>query len=77
MLLLRARLTPGYCWSFYFHVTPLLSLCRIYSTSGPAITAYARHYRRHFEDDQQYPGVNRAPEWKDGFDSGRRARDYG
>jgi hypothetical protein len=49
--------TGGYCWSFYFHVTPLLSLCRIFSTSGPAITAFARHYRRHFEDDQQYPGV--------------------
>ena len=48
----------GYCWSFYFHVTPLLSRCRIFSTSGPAITAYARHYRRHFEDDQQYPPVS-------------------
>jgi hypothetical protein len=36
--------------------------------------AYARHYRRHYEDDQQYPGVNLAPEWKDGFNNARHER---
>jgi len=32
-----AQNTPGYCWSFYFHVTPLLSLGQIFSTSRAAI----------------------------------------
>jgi hypothetical protein len=64
----------GYCWSFYFHVTPLLSLCQIFSTSEPAITAYARHHRRHFEDDQQYPGVLFAPMHKDNVNSARDER---
>src|SRR5262245_61291026 len=45
----------GYCWSFCFHATWLLSLCRIFNTPGPAMKVYARHYGQHFEDDQQYP----------------------
>ena len=42
----------GYCWSFYSHATPLLSLCRILHAHGPATTAYAKHHVRHFGVDQ-------------------------
>ena len=31
-----------------FHVTLLLSLCRIFYAPGPATTAYARHNFRHW-----------------------------
>jgi len=30
-------LTGGYCWSFCFHTTWLLSLYRIFNTPGPAM----------------------------------------
>jgi hypothetical protein len=47
----------GYCWSFYSHSTPLLSLCWILHAHGPATTAYAKHHVRHFGVDQQYRKV--------------------
>jgi len=49
--------TGGYCWSFSFHATRLLSLCQILYAFGPATTAYGQHDLRHFGVDQQYPGV--------------------
>src|SRR5262247_1962994 len=49
-------LTGGYCWSFNFHATRLLLLRCIRKVFGPSMTAYARHYVGHFEEDQQYPG---------------------
>jgi hypothetical protein len=49
----------GYCWSFYFHTTPMLSLYRILHAPRPAKMAYARQHFRHFGVDQQYPGVLR------------------
>src|SRR5215471_8339677 len=51
--------TAGYCWSFYFHVTWLLSLRWILEIFGPSTKAYVRHNFRHLRDDQQYPGVLR------------------
>ena len=63
MLLLRVRLSPGYCWSFCFQATWSLSLCRIFHTPGPAMTVYSRHHRQLLEDDQQYPPVC-APGWR-------------
>jgi hypothetical protein len=50
--------TGGYCWSFYFHATPMLSLCLILHALWLATTAYGQHHFRHFGVDQQYPGVN-------------------
>src|SRR5215471_929275 len=71
----------SYCWSFYFHATPQLSLCRILDAPGPAMTAYARHHLWHFWVDQQY--VMRVPlatAHEKGYDGGsttarRRSRD--
>jgi len=54
------RLVPtqhGYCWSFYFHATLLLSLCRILHAPEPAKTAYVKRHLRHFGVDQQYRDV--------------------
>jgi hypothetical protein len=43
--------------NFYFHTTPLLSLCWILHAPGPVTRAYARHHLRHSGVDQQYPFV--------------------
>ena len=66
--------TGGYCWRTYYHATELRLLLRILLVPGPSMMAYAKHNFRHLGVRQQYPGVNRAPGWKDDFDNARHER---
>src|SRR5262249_54563908 len=50
-------LTPGYCWSSYFHVIRLLLLRWILAMFRPSTKACPRHDFRHLGVDQQYPPV--------------------
>src|SRR5215831_16532652 len=47
-----------YCWSFYFHATPIRLLCQIRRNPEPSTKARSRHDFRYLEDDQQYPPDN-------------------
>ena len=57
--LMKCPKRVGYRWSFNFHATRLLLLRCILNVFGPSMTAYARHYFGHFEDDQQYRAVQK------------------